>query len=89
MLADEKSGREREGQQHARAMRFPVVMFDEIQSHAERNRAQSVQKRVEGRQKHPAPGEVSRSMDARTAATAGMTQRRRSPRRSLQPPDAD
>src|SRR5258708_31306741 len=55
-VADEKKGREREGQQHARAMRFPVVMFDEIQSHAERHRAQSVQKRVEGRQKHPAPG---------------------------------
>jgi hypothetical protein len=44
------------------AMRLPVVMFDEIQSHAERHRAQSVQKRVEGRQKHPAPGEISRSM---------------------------
>jgi hypothetical protein len=27
-VADEKNGREREGQQHARAMRFPVVMFD-------------------------------------------------------------
>jgi hypothetical protein len=37
-------------------------VFSEIQSHAERNRAQSVQKRVEGRQKHPAPGEISRSM---------------------------
>jgi len=60
-VADEKDGRERESQQHAPAMRFPAVMFDEIQSHAERNRAQSVQKRVKGRQKHPAPGEISRS----------------------------
>ena len=61
-VADEKDGREREGQQHARAMRFPAVMFDEIQSHAERNRAQSVQKRVKGWQKHPTPCEISRSM---------------------------
>ncbi len=61
-VADEKNGREREGQQHARAMRFPVVIFDEIQSHAERNRARSVQKRVEGRQEHPAPGEISQIM---------------------------
>jgi len=38
------------------------VVFDEIQSDAERNRAQSVQKRVEGRQKHPAADEISRSM---------------------------
>jgi hypothetical protein len=60
-VADEKDGREREGQQHARAMRFLVAMFDEVQSHAQRNRAQSVQKGVKRRQKHPAPGEVSRS----------------------------
>ena len=61
-VADEKNRREREGQQHAGAMRFPVVMFDKIQSHAECNGAQSIQKRVEGRQKHPAPGEIRRSM---------------------------
>jgi hypothetical protein len=36
-VADEKSGREHKSQQHAHAMRFPVVMFDEIRSHAERN----------------------------------------------------
>ena len=61
-VADEKSGRERESQQHACAMRLDVVMFDEIQAHAERDGAQSVQKRVEGRQKHPPPGETSRCM---------------------------
>ena len=88
-VADEKNGRERERQQHARAMRLPVVMFDEIQSHAERNRTQSVQKRVKDRQEHPAPGEISRSMNARTAARVGMTQRRRSLGQSLQPLGVD
>jgi len=61
-VTHEKSGREPEGQQHARAMGFPVVMFDEIQARAERNGAQSVQKRIERRQKHPPPGEISRRM---------------------------
>ena len=58
-VADEKNRREGEGQQHACAMGSPTVMFDEIQSHAECNRTQSVQKSVEGRQKHPAPGKIS------------------------------
>ena len=63
-VADEKSEREREGQQHARAMRFPIVMLDEIQAGAERNSAQSVQKRIEGRQEHPSADEISgRMMD--------------------------
>jgi hypothetical protein len=61
-VADEKNGREREGQEHVRAMRFAIAMFDEIQSHAKPDRAQSVQERVEGRQKHPALGKISRSM---------------------------
>jgi hypothetical protein len=61
-VADEKNGRECEGQKHARTMRFPVVMFDEIESHAEYNCAQSIQKRVEGWQKHPATCEISGSM---------------------------
>src|SRR5579864_6261628 len=61
-VADKKSGREDEGQQHARAMRFAVVMFDEIQPHAESKRTQSVENRVEGRQKHPAPSEIGGGM---------------------------
>jgi len=61
-VADEKNGREREGQQHARAMGVLVTMFDEIQPHTERNRARPVQKRVEGRKKHPASGEISGGM---------------------------
>jgi hypothetical protein len=42
-IAAEENGRERESQQHACAMRCFFVVFDEIQSHAQRNRAQSVQ----------------------------------------------
>lgn len=60
-IADEKYGREGEGQQHAQAVSFPVSMLDEIKSQAKRHRAQSVQQRVEGRQEHPAPGEIRRS----------------------------
>jgi len=44
-VADEKDGREREGQQHARAMGVLVTMFDEIQPH----RAQSRTIRSEAR----------------------------------------
>jgi len=59
-VADQEYGREREGQQHARAMCFSVAVLDVIQPHAERCGAKCVQHRVESRQKRPPRGEISR-----------------------------
>ena len=61
-VADEKRGREDEGQQHAGAMSIAVTMFDEIQAHAKSSRAEAVEQGVEGGQKHPAAGEIGRSV---------------------------
>ena len=61
-VANEEEGGEREGQEHAGAMRLLIAMLNEIQAYAERSRAQSVEGRIKGRQKHPAPSKIGRSM---------------------------
>lgn len=60
-VADQKDSRESESHKHARAMRGPIVPFDEIESQAKSDRAQSIQQSVKGRQKRIASLKISRN----------------------------
>jgi stage III sporulation protein SpoIIIAA len=52
-IADQEQGREAKRREHARSMSSPILVLDEIQTHAECDGAQTVQQGIQLRQEDP------------------------------------